>query len=515
MEAAHHAANEIEPQQLLKAYENLGETYQVLDRQEEAERTFSCMRDAAHDLGDPAGEVRALVHLAMVRITMYELDLAEKTAQEALRTGAQINDPRLKAQIHGTLAKLLLVEGKLDRLDHHIKQVLQYTAENDSETMSLAFRQQTYQAIFRGNYEEAEAYAKQSLAYAQNTGVPLYVAGGYQISSFVEIELGKYDQAYKNMRSILDFHEMSDPYYHQLPRLLNQMGYLYFELGDVGEALNWDRRAVEASRGSPGISNFEMQRYSLLNLATDYLHLGELDKALDALAQFETIKVAPDYAHFRFHNRYLLTLCELRLAQNNFVKATAFARQAREFAQSNNAPKNIAKSYWIEGEALMGLNRDRDAVRLLQDAAKIADVIQHGSLRWKIRLSLAEALVKAGKSPKTPLQEARRMVEKIGESLAGSPLQQSFLSSSWAAKIEALEQASTAQKPTNPAGLTRREVEVLRLVANGATNQQVADELHISVSTVNAHMNNILNKTGSENRTAASAFAARHNLLSQ
>jgi DNA-binding CsgD family transcriptional regulator len=203
------------------------------------------------------------------------------------------------------------------------------------------------------------------------------------------------------------------------------------------------------------------------------------------------------------------------LAQNNLSEAVEFAREAREFASSNNAPKNIAKSYWFEGEALMGLNRHRDAVRLLQDAAKMVDEIKHGSLRWKIRLSLAEALVKAGKSPKLPLQEARRMVEKIGESLAGSPLQQSFLSSSWTAKIEALEQAPTAQKPTNPAGLTRREVEVLRLVASGATNQQVADELHISVSTVNAHMNNILNKTGSENRTAASAFAARHNLLSR
>jgi DNA-binding NarL/FixJ family response regulator len=57
-------------------------------------------------------------------------------------------------------------------------------------------------------------------------------------------------------------------------------------------------------------------------------------------------------------------------------------------------------------------------------------------------------------------------------------------------------------------------VEVLRLVATGASNQQVANVLHISVRTVNTHMTNILNKTGCENRTAATAYAMEHNLLS-
>ena len=67
--------------------------------------------------------------------------------------------------------------------------------------------------------------------------------------------------------------------------------------------------------------------------------------------------------------------------------------------------------------------------------------------------------------------------------------------------------------PTYPAGLTLREVEVLQLVANGATNQQVADVLHISVRTVNTHMTNIMNKIGCENRTAASIYAIQHHLV--
>ena len=106
------------------------------------------------------------------------------------------------------------------------------------------------------------------------------------------------------------------------------------------------------------------------------------------------------------------------------------------------------------------------------------------------------------------------MMDQTAQSLLGSPLHNSFISSSWMAQIESLEQAPVREKAAYPSGLTQREVEVLRLVAGGATNQQVADILHISVRTVNTHMTNILNKTGCDNRTAASAFAIQNNLLS-
>ncbi len=63
-------------------------------------------------------------------------------------------------------------------------------------------------------------------------------------------------------------------------------------------------------------------------------------------------------------------------------------------------------------------------------------------------------------------------------------------------------------------GLTRREVEVLRLVAAGKSNQGIAQELVISVNTVERHVSNILTKTRASNRTEAAAQAARNGLLS-
>ena len=66
--------------------------------------------------------------------------------------------------------------------------------------------------------------------------------------------------------------------------------------------------------------------------------------------------------------------------------------------------------------------------------------------------------------------------------------------------------------PAYPDGLTQREVEVLRLVAAGKSNADIAGELVISLNTVVRHVSNILAKTGSSNRTEAARYASRHGL---
>ncbi len=66
--------------------------------------------------------------------------------------------------------------------------------------------------------------------------------------------------------------------------------------------------------------------------------------------------------------------------------------------------------------------------------------------------------------------------------------------------------------PTYPAGLSAREAEVLKLVARGLTNAQIAKELFISPNTVNRHLNSIYRKTGVTSRAAATRFATQHRL---
>jgi predicted ATPase/DNA-binding CsgD family transcriptional regulator len=67
--------------------------------------------------------------------------------------------------------------------------------------------------------------------------------------------------------------------------------------------------------------------------------------------------------------------------------------------------------------------------------------------------------------------------------------------------------------PTHPAGLTSREVEVLRLVAKGLKDNEVADELVISRRTVSTHLTSIYNKLGVNTRSAATRFAVEHHLI--
>ncbi|MBN1484173.1 MAG: response regulator transcription factor [Chloroflexia bacterium] len=76
------------------------------------------------------------------------------------------------------------------------------------------------------------------------------------------------------------------------------------------------------------------------------------------------------------------------------------------------------------------------------------------------------------------------------------------------------ELAAPSQQPPTPDPLTSREVEVLRLVARGWSNQDVAAELVISEATVRTHVSNILGKLHLASRTQATLYALREGLAS-
>ena len=61
--------------------------------------------------------------------------------------------------------------------------------------------------------------------------------------------------------------------------------------------------------------------------------------------------------------------------------------------------------------------------------------------------------------------------------------------------------------------MSDREVEVLRLIARGQTNKEVAASLHLSAKTVGRHVENIYAKIGASSRAGAAVFAMEHRLL--
>jgi DNA-binding NarL/FixJ family response regulator len=68
--------------------------------------------------------------------------------------------------------------------------------------------------------------------------------------------------------------------------------------------------------------------------------------------------------------------------------------------------------------------------------------------------------------------------------------------------------------PESPEALTGREAEVLRLLARGKANKQIASSLYVSEKTVKAHVSSILMKLGVQSRTQAALYAVRSGLVS-
>ncbi|MEU7161244.1 response regulator transcription factor [Streptomyces chrestomyceticus] len=106
--------------------------------------------------------------------------------------------------------------------------------------------------------------------------------------------------------------------------------------------------------------------------------------------------------------------------------------------------------------------------------------------------------------------EIVRAVEDVLSGAAGlSPQVQRRLLERFAEPVRTAAPAAPAEPPD---GLTARETEVLRLVAEGLSNPEIARTLHVSNATVKTHINNLFAKAGLRDRAQAIHYAYRHGL---
>jgi pimeloyl-ACP methyl ester carboxylesterase/DNA-binding CsgD family transcriptional regulator len=117
-----------------------------------------------------------------------------------------------------------------------------------------------------------------------------------------------------------------------------------------------------------------------------------------------------------------------------------------------------------------------------------------------------------------PLELARRLPDARltmmdGYTLFGEPGQAMEAIDEFLADIDARTQASHNEGVVDAPRMTEREVEVLRLIASGATNREIADNLAISVRTVERHITHIYGKIGARGKADATTYALRHSIV--
>jgi DNA-binding CsgD family transcriptional regulator/DNA polymerase III delta prime subunit len=191
-----------------------------------------------------------------------------------------------------------------------------------------------------------------------------------------------------------------------------------------------------------------------------------------------------------------------RLAGMMMQSETA-GRSALEQAMSPHQPLALLAAHRLLAELATGAGRFAEAERYISEALALAGACRAPYERALTLLSSAELAIAHG----DPAAAAASLdaVRVLCEPLDARPALE---------RVAALEPllAHGEQRPAYPKGITAREAQVLRLVAAGLTNAQVAERLFISARTVNGHLTAIYTKLNIPSRAAAIRFAIEHDL---
>ncbi|MGH2616013.1 MAG: LuxR C-terminal-related transcriptional regulator [Thermomicrobiales bacterium] len=270
------------------------------------------------------------------------------------------------------------------------------------------------------------------------------------------------------------------------PRVIGAALYVKAELhrlrGEFAKAEEAYRQANQVGREpQPGLA--------LLRLAQ-----GQVDAANAAIRR--VLDEAQDPVA---RSRVLAPYVEIVSAYGDFGAARAAADELSSIAADRNAPYLRALSAHVTGSVLLAEGNPRAALATLRQAWagwRGLDVLYEAA-RVRVLIGLACRSLGDEDGAEMELDAARSVFQQLGA----------------APDLARVEELSRMTARTTSGGLTGREVEVLRLVAAGKTNRQIAAELVISEKTVATHMSNIFTKLDLSSRAAATAYAYEHHLL--
>lgn len=266
------------------------------------------------------------------------------------------------------------------------------------------------------------------------------------------------------------------------------VGLAYYQEGELHRLRGEFTEAEEAYRASSKWSRKPRPGLALLRLAQ-----GQTDAAVAAArGLLEEVKddARPDV---------LVAWTEIALAAGDVTSARAAADELARIAQKTAATLLTALAAQAdaavlvaEGDAHAAIAAARRAWLLYQDV----EAPWHAA-RARVLIGCAARALGDPDAAAMELDAARWIFEQLGATPE-------------VAHIDALTRDTTA---TSAGGLTAREVQVLRLVAQGKTNKAIASQLFISEKTVHRHVSNIFLKLDLSTRAAATAYAYQHGIV--
>jgi DNA-binding NarL/FixJ family response regulator len=196
----------------------------------------------------------------------------------------------------------------------------------------------------------------------------------------------------------------------------------------------------------------------------------------------------------------LAAAVDITLAAGDTTTAEEHAADLTAIADGVGTPALRATAEHATACVLLAEGDCDAACAAFRRAATVWQEIQvpYEAARSRVMVGLATRRLGDQVSAVAELDSARRAFARLGA--APDVARVDELSARWA----------TPERPRG--GLTGREVEVLRLVASGRTNRDIAAELVLSEHTVARHVQNIFTKLGLRSRTAAAAYAYEHGL---
>ncbi|KAB1139582.1 tetratricopeptide repeat protein [Streptomyces luteolifulvus] len=265
---------------------------------------------------------------------------------------------------------------------------------------------------------------------------------------------------------------------------LYQRAELFRLRGDFSRAESYYREAID--RGHPAQPGL-----ALLRLAQ-----GRLD---DAAAAIRRTVEETEGAEER--PRVLVGCVEIELAAGAVENAQAAVDELAKIAAGFDSPYLRAVVANGHGSVLLAAGEPEGACAVLRGAWVAWHEIDAPYETARVRLQMARACRRIGDhdTAEMELEAARRVFEQLGAVPALKEVRQ------------LMGRAGRAPHPSR-GGLTPREVEVLRLIATGASNREIADRLVISDKTVARHVSNMFTKLGVSSRAAATAYAYEHDL---